>query len=197
MILGITGGFGCGKSAVLSHFAARGWQTADADRLCHEFYEERDPSFLAALTGRWGERVLDAAGGVDRRALGKIVFEDPAELAELTRLIYPRLGEKLRALTGSWKERKLNGAVEVPLLYEEGYESWFDATVAVWAAKEVRHARLAAARGFAAAEIRQREERQLASEVKLERADYALVNNSGREELEHQIDLLITQLQLR
>ena len=72
-----------------------------------------------------------------------------------------------------------------------------DATVAVWAAKEVRHARLTAARGFTAAEIRQREDRQLASDVKLERADYALINNSSREELERQIDLLISQLQLR
>ena len=197
MILGITGAFGCGKSAVLSHFAAWGWQTADADQLCHEFYQERDPSFLSALTGRWGKQVLDATGGVNRRALGKIVFSDPGELAELTRLIYPRLGEKLRTLTGSWKERELNGAVEVPLLYEERYESWFDATVAVWAAKEVRHARLTAARGFTAAEIRQREDRQLASDVKLERADYALINNTSREELERQIDLLISQLQLR
>ena len=175
MILGITGAFGCGKSAVLSHFAAWGWQTADADQLCHEFYQERDPSFLSALTGRWGKQVLDATGGVNRRALGKIVFSDPGELAELTRLIYPRLGEKLRTR----------------------YESWFDATVAVWAAKEVRHARLTAARGFTAAEIRQREDRQLASDVKLERADYALINNSSREELERQIDLLISQLQLR
>ena len=197
MILGITGAFGCGKSAVLSHFAARGWQTADADQLCHEFYQERDPSFLSALTGRWGKLVLDATGGVNRRALGKIVFSDPGELAELTRLIYPRLGEKLRTLTGSWKERELNGEVEVPLLYEERYESWYEATVPVWAAKEVRHARLTAARGFTAAEIRQREDRQLASDVKLERADYALINNSSREELERQIDLLISQLQLR
>ena len=66
MILGITGAFGCGKSAVLSHFAARGWQTADADQLCHEFYQERDPSFLSALTGRWGKQVSQG------RALGKI-----------------------------------------------------------------------------------------------------------------------------
>ncbi len=196
MILGITGAFGSGKSAVLSHFAARGWQTADADRLCHELYEERNPSLLAALTGRWGEQVLDDTGGVNRRALGKIVFSAAEELAELTRLVYPVLEERLAQLTESWKKRKLNGAIEVPLLYEARYESRFDATTAIWTAEKIRHARLAG-RGFTAAEIRQREERQLAPDLKLERAGYALINNGTRRELEHQIDLLISQLQSR
>ncbi len=194
MILGITGAFGCGKSAVLSYFSLRGWQVVSADQLCHELYEVGESSLLVALTERWGDQILDASGKVDRRELGRIVFSDPSELVELTRLIYPRLTERLDTVIGAWRQDHLNGVAEVPLLFEEHFESSFDATVAIWTANELRWQRLAKFRGFSSVEIRQREQLQMSSDLKLERADYGLINNGSRRELEWQIDQLLEQL---
>ena len=193
MILGITGALGCGKSAVLALFTARHWQTADADLLCHQIYDEDFNCLTQAIADRWGAKIVQK-GKIDRRALGKIVFNDPAELKALTELIYPRLNQKIKALISSWRKEKLNGVIELPLLFEEKYESWFDATLAVWARPEIRHQRLKEKRGFTDDEIRQREQRQMNADQKLERADYALINNSTPEMLANQLDLLLTSL---
>lgn len=98
MILGVTGAFGCGKSAVLAAFAAHGWRTADADHLCHELYAEPEGPLARQFAARWGREVLTPEGAVDRRRLGAIVFADRTELEFLTGTLYPELSRKLDGL---------------------------------------------------------------------------------------------------
>ena len=194
MILGITGAFGCGKSAVLAAFAAHGWRTADADTLCHELYAEPGGAMARQLAERWGKRILTAEGAVDRRKVGEIVFEKPEELVFLTELLYPELERKLDTLIGDCRRDGADGAYELPLLYEAGYEGKFDCVAAVWAAPEIRRARLREHRNFTELEIRQREARQLFADAKLERADFALINNGELRELELQVEHLVATL---
>jgi len=135
MILGITGAFGCGKSSVLAVFSARGWRTADADRLCHELYA--GGSELAAdLVKRWGAGILLPSGEVDRRRLASIVFEDQAELDALTALLYPRLAGRLDLFIDECRRDGTDAAIEIPLLYEAGLDEKFDAVAAVWSAPD-------------------------------------------------------------
>ncbi len=197
MILGITGSFGCGKSAVLSIFAARNWRTADADRICHELYDAPPPELTAALRGRWAERPFDTSGRIERSKLAGIVFADPVELEALTALVYPLLNRKLDDFIACCRRDDADAAIEIPLLYETGFENKFDRTVAVWAAPELRRRRLCERRHFTPENIADRERRQLAPDLKLERADAGLINNGTRAELERQIDRLINQLKVR
>lgn len=194
MILGITGAFGCGKSSVLAAFAARGWRTADADTLCHELYAEPGGAIARKLAERWGGGILTETGAVDRRKVGEIVFAKPEELDFLTELLYPELSRKLEALIGRCRRDGADGAYELPLLYEAGYEGKFDCVVAVWAASEIRRARLRTQRKFSDIEIRRREARQLFADAKLERADFAVINNGEFRELELQVERLIMAL---
>ncbi len=191
MILGITGAFGCGKSSVLAAFAARGWRTADADSLCHGLYAEPGGAIARRFAERWGVGVLASDGTVDRRRVGEIVFEKPEELEFLTGLLYPELSRKLEELIDGCRKDGADGAYEIPLLYEAGYEGHFDRVVAVWAAPEIRRARLREQRHFSDVEIRRREARQLFADAKLERADIALINNGDIRELELQVERLI------
>ena len=192
MILGITGAFGCGKSSVLAVFAARNWRTADADRICHRFYAADGP-LPGKLVERWGKTILLDSGEVDRGKLAAIVFADPAELDALTAMVYPLLADELDRLTGACRRDGIDAAIEIPLLYEADLAGKFDAVAAVWSAPEIRRERLRRKRNFDDAEIRRREARQLAADLKLERADYGLINNGPPEELERQINLLINQ----
>lgn len=192
MILGITGAFGCGKSSVLAVFAARNWRTADADRICHRFYAADGP-LPGKLAERWGKTILLDSGEVDRGKLAAIVFADPAELDALTAMVYPLLADELDRLTGACRRDGIDAAIEIPLLYEADLAGKFDAVAAVWSAPEIRRERLRRKRNFDDAEIRRREARQLAADLKLERADYGLINNGPPEELERQINLLINQ----
>ncbi len=191
MILGITGAFGSGKSACLAAFARHQWRTADADGLCHRLYDRRDATLTAAIVEHWGSGILQEDGSVDRRKLGEKVFQHPEELARLTALLYPSLLCELDAQIAACRHDGVNGAFELPLLYEGNFETRFDAVLAVWATPEIRRKRLNTLRGYDADEIRRREARQLSPELKLERADYALINNGTVGELNAQIDLFM------
>ena len=86
-------------------------------------------------------------------------------------------------------------ALEVPLLFELGWECEFPATLAVWAPAALRRARLRS-RGYEAAEVAARDRRQWSPERKLELADYAVINTGSPEFLKSQCKLLIKHLEL-
>ena len=71
MFIALTGGIGCGKSAALAAFANSGFITADADKICHEFY--KTPEGIKVVGARWPS-VIAEDGSIDRRKLGNIVF---------------------------------------------------------------------------------------------------------------------------
>ena len=81
-VLGLVGDICAGKSAVARALARRGARIFDADAAVHALY--REPDVVAAVVEQFGPGVLDAAGQVDRRALGARVFADPAALRWLT-----------------------------------------------------------------------------------------------------------------
>lgn len=191
MFIALTGGIGCGKSLVLAEFAKLGFQTSDADRICHEFY--RTDEGLRALTARWGETILDGAGELDRRKLGNIVFRDPAELEFLENLVRPWLKKRLEELHR--ETRSTDIMVEVPLLFEKDLAGGFDRTIAVWSDFAVRRKRLAA-RGWDHAECSRRERLQWDPARKLAAADLGLINQGSLELLSAQCRLLAEHLRV-
>ena len=164
----ITGGIAAGKSEALAAFARHGAATLSADDLVHELLAT-DDDVRDAIRARWGE---DAVG--DRARIGEIVFQDPAELEWLERLLHP----KTRAASAAWLAGVARpiAVIEVPLLYETGGESRFDAVVVITAPPEVRGQRRAG--------LAERESRLIADEEKLKRADYAFVNDGTLDDLD-------------
>ena len=193
MILGITGSIGCGKSTVLELFENAGWRTADADAICRSLYDDPEGDFAAACRARW-ENAFFTGGRFDRAKIAKVVFGSPEELKHLTELIYPHLGRVLDDFAAAARRDGATAAVEVPLLYENDMEGRFDAVLTVWAPPELRHERLRRFRNFDDAEIRRREALQMDPDVKLERADYALVNSGSAADLAAQFEILLTQI---
>ena len=177
LAVAITGAIGAGKSEALAAFARHGAATISSDELVHELY--RDPAVRAALRERYGDRVF-AGGEVDRRAVGQIVFTDPAELAWLEQLLHPRTMARSEAWLdelSSLEEPPALAVNEIPLLYETGSEGRFDAVVVVTAPREMREAR-------AGARLDEREDRLLPDEEKTRRADFAFVNDGSLDELD-------------
>ena len=193
MFIALTGGIGCGKSLVLAEFAKLGFQTSDADRICHEFY--RTGEGVRALTARWGKTILNDAGELDRRKLGNIVFRDPAELAFLENLIQPWLKKQLEELRGKARAGT-EIMVEVPLLFEKDLAGEFDRTVAVWSDFALRRNRLAT-RGWDHAECSRRERLQWDPARKLASADFGLINQGSLTLLSAQCRSLAERLRTR
>src|SRR5437763_9372687 len=93
-VIGIVGGIGSGKSLVAAEFARHGGVIIAGDQLGHEAL--RRPDIRARIVERWGDRVLDAAGNIDRRQLASIVFADTGELAALESITHPYIGQRIR-----------------------------------------------------------------------------------------------------
>jgi dephospho-CoA kinase len=175
----ITGGIGAGKSEALAAFARHGAATVSSDEIVHRLLRE-DPEIRQALLQRFGERILDEAGQVDRAAIAETVFDDREALAWLEGLLHPRVTREYL----EWRERLAHlpnppavCATEVPLLYEVGGQDSFDAVVVVTAPRDVRTARTKVP-------TEQREPRLLPDTVKVTQADFAYVNEGSLEELD-------------
>ena len=189
----ITGGIGAGKSEALAAFARHGAATISSDDIVHRLLRE-DEEVQRALVERFGTGILDEAGNVDRRAIGRIVFDDRDALAWLEGLLHPRVvGEYM-----SWRDRiaaapdpPVATVTEVPLLFEVGGETRFDEVVVITAPAELRRQR---ARVPDAAE---REPRLLPDEEKIARADFSYVNDGTRAELDDFVREVMAELRGR
>lgn len=92
--IGITGPIGCGKSQVGRWLTERGARVVDADRVAREVTAPGTPVH-AAILHRFGAAVTEADGTVDRAALGRIVFADPAALRDLEALVHPAVRPRI------------------------------------------------------------------------------------------------------
>jgi dephospho-CoA kinase len=179
LAVAITGGIGAGKSEALAAFARHGAATISSDEIVHRLLRE-DEQVRNALLERFGERILDEAGQLDRSAIAEVVFGDREALDWLERLLHPLVAREYlewREELGHLANPPAVCATEVPLLYEAGGEDRFDAVVVVTAPPEVR-----AARSRVQAELR--EPRLLPDDEKVKRADYVYVNDGTLEELD-------------
>lgn len=172
--LGLTGGMGCGKTTVLKMFAEAGFATLETDRIARDLLST-DPEVIAALRGRWGGRIFDEAGKVDRHALAAIVFIDQAELAWLEGCLHPKVRERWLGTLAAAPQN--HWAVEIPLLLEKNLEKYFDFVVCVSVERQAQQARLRA-RGLSEKDQRARLARQWPLSRKAAAAD-VVVDNSG------------------
>lgn len=186
MIAGLTGGIGCGKSSVLRIFAEMGWTTIDADKICRDFYDNKDPRLLASLRGLWPE-LIDADNVIDKRKIADIVFKDAAQLEKLNSILHPLIKEEADKLIALNKGKDI--IFDVPLLFEKGWEDLFDVVIAVWIDQETQSARLSA-RGMTKADIARRIANQMSAQEKLERADFGIINRLGFDALREQCEKL-------
>lgn len=186
--VGLTGGIGSGKSEVARMLAARGALVVDADALAREALAPGTPG-LAAVIAEFGPDVLAPDGSLDRAALGRIVFADPARREALERIVHPYVGRRSAELIAAAPEDAVV-VYDVPLLVEKQLQDGFDVVVVVLAREEERVRRLAAARGMDEADARARIAHQATDEQRRAVADVVIVNDGDLAALEQQVDAL-------
>jgi dephospho-CoA kinase len=190
LIVGLTGGMGCGKSTAAAFFADRGFQRLDSDAVVRDLLLP-DPAVRQAIRARLGEAMFAADGSVRRDRLGGKVFGDPAELAWLESLLHPRLYDHWRQTFAAGPGRPW--LVEVPLLFEKGLENWFDFTVCVTTDSVLQLRRLEL-KGIPPELARQRLAKQLPLARKCELADHVLLNDGSPDFLREQVNALADRL---
>jgi dephospho-CoA kinase len=187
MILGLTGGMGCGKTTVASMLAAHGFTPLDSDAIIRSELLV-DAEVITAIREHFGPGVLADSGMVDRGRLARRVFAEDAALEWLENLLHPRLYAYWRkAFAG---ERAKSWVVEVPLLFEKSLQNWFDFTVCVASDPTIQLARLEQ-RGLPPPLARQRISKQLPLAQKIELVDFVLLNDGSPEFLREQVGRLV------
>ncbi|MBT5903681.1 MAG: dephospho-CoA kinase [Opitutaceae bacterium] len=190
MIIGVTGGMGCGKSTAARMIEAAGYRRIDSDALVRERIL-MDNEVVALAETRWGQEILDGQGAINRKALAARIFSDDQERETLESWVHPRLYVLWRELlqedeSGKW-------VIEVPLLFEQKLENWFDFILCVASSADVQLARLSE-RGISHALAGQRISKQMSLGRKLELADMVLWNDGSLSFLQKQIDQTLTKM---
>lgn len=188
MVIGLTGGIGCGKSAAAACFAELGFNVVDADLLARQVLES--PGCVSQLRARWGEACLGKDGRPDRRWIAAKVFNDPAERAFLEGLTHPEVARLRQAAVA---DPHRHHVVEIPLLFEKNLTAGFASVVCVACSEEVRRARLLG-KGLSAEEIAARINSQLPLSEKVKRADAVIWNDGDLRFLRDQVAALVRRL---
>ena len=190
-IIGLTGGIACGKSTVSTELRAHGAAIIDADALAHELSQPHQQIYNAYVE-RFGREIVTADGMLDRVAIARRVFADPAVRAEVDAIAHPLIRmaaeERLRAARD---ENKRAAVLDVPLLFEAGWDALADETWVVALPREEQLARLLARdKNMTEREARARIAAQMPLAEKCARADVVIDNSGTVEEIREYIGKL-------
>jgi len=177
-VIGLTGGIAAGKSTVSEALREAGAVVIDADKVGHDAYRPGTETH-AALVEAFGPQIVAEGGEIDRRALGAIVFADPAQRQRLQDIVWPRMKEMMRS---QLEDQAANGTdlavIEAAVLFEAGWQDLMDEIWVVQVPEAVARERLMARNGMSADDANARIRAQLSND---ERARHAqvIIDNSG------------------
>ena len=175
MIIGITGGTGCGKTTLLDVIREKGGLVLDCDAIYHELLRT-DKELLSAIEARFPGTVED--GVLQRKKLGSIVFADKAALEDLSHITGGAIGRELHRQLAT---KPALAAIDAIRLFEGGLNKLCKLTIAVTAPEEVRVKRLMARDNITEEYARSRIAAQPSEEEFSAKCDYTLRNDSTKE----------------
>ncbi len=188
MVIGLTGGIGCGKSAAAAFFAQAGYRVVDTDQLARQVLSS--PACIEKLLGRWGRDCLGSDGLPARSWIAAKVFADEAERLFLESVTHPEIARLRKEAT---QDVTANYVVEIPLLFEKKLASEFDVTVCVASTDSVRLARWLA-KGFSVEDIQRRINSQLPLMEKFKLSGVVIWNDGSLEFLREQVLAVVRNL---
>ena len=188
MRVALTGGIATGKSVVAGLLRDRGFPVIDADRAARDAVAPGTPGLQEVVT-RFGRGVLRPDGGLDRQALGRLVFADGEARRALEALLHPRVRAAIDGFFAQLPDGA-PGVAEIPLAYETGWGARFDCVVVVACRPETQRARLMARDGLTREEAEQRLAAQWPIADKVRLADAVVLTDGDLQSTVTQTDRL-------
>lgn len=186
-ILGLTGGIASGKSTVSTYLAQKGALIVDADLIARQVVAKKS-SGLKQIVAKFGEEILTASGELDRKKLGKLVFSNKELLKALTDITGPLIrAEILREIQAAKKAQVKLVVLDIPLLFETGYQTLCDKVMVVTIPSKLQLERVMKRDNLSAAEARKRIANQLPASKRNELADVLIDNSKSVAETYQQV----------
>jgi dephospho-CoA kinase len=191
LLVGLTGNYGMGKSAVLSIFEKLGAEVLDADTIVASLITEKD--VIEKIKGLLGNNVLHENGSLNKKLVADIIFKNDALRHALEDIIHPLVFDRINMLIKKMSGREKIIIVEIPLLYERGYENRFERTITVYTTEETALNRLSKM-GIGKEEAILRLRSQISVNEKIKRSDFAIDNNGTIDETQAQAEKIYGKL---
>ena len=188
-LIGLTGGIASGKSLVSRQLQGLGTVVIDADRIAREVVQPGKPGW-ELIVREFGRSLIDSDGGLDRKALGRLVFNDPRALERLNRIMHPLILAEIEKLLQIYRSGHEGVVVlDAPLLFETGLDQSVDEVWVVMVDHQTQVKRLMERDRLTEQEAEHRIRLQIPLEEKVSRADRVIDNRGLPEETERQVKL--------
>ena len=189
-IIGITGGIASGKSTVTEFLRQKGFQVVDADAVVHQL-QKPGGRLYQVLVEHFGEKILLENGELNRPILASLIFSNPEEQEWSKRTQGEIIREELAALRNQLNQTEALFFMDIPLLFEQNYASWFDETWLVYVRRDTQQDRLMNRDQLSQESAKTRLASQWPLEEKKRFASHILDNNGSREQLLSQVVTLL------
>ena len=194
-IIGITGGIASGKSTVTEFLRQKGFQVVDADAVVHQL-QKPGGQLYQVLVEHFGEKILLENGELNRPLLASLIFSNPEEQEWSKRTQGEIIREELAALRNQFAQTEALFFMDIPLLFEQNYASWFDETWLVYVNRDIQLERLMKRDQISKEAAETRLNSQWPLERKISLASHSLDNNGNREQLIAQVIQLLEEMSL-
>ena len=189
-IIGITGGIASGKSTVTEFLRQKGFQVVDADAVVHQL-QKPDGRLYQVLVDHFGEKILLENGELNRPLLASLIFSNPEEQEWSKETQGELIREELGFVRDKLAQTEDLFFMDIPLLFEQEYASWFDETWLVYVSRDTQLDRLMKRDYLTIEDAQARLASQWPLEEKKRLASHILDNNGSREQLLSQVASLL------
>ena len=192
-IIGITGGIASGKSTVTEFLRQKGFQVVDADAVVHQL-QKPGGRLYQVLVEHFGEKILLENGELNRPLLASLIFLNPEEQEWSKSTQGEIIREELAALRNQFAQTEDIFFMDIPLLFEQDYASWFDETWLVYVNRDVQLERLMKRDQISKEAAESRLNSQWPIERKISLSSHSLDNNRNQEQLIAQVVQLLEEM---
>lgn len=194
-IIGITGGIASGKSTVTEFLRRNGFEVVDADVVVHQL-QKPGGRLYQVLVEHFGDKVLLENGELNRPLLASLIFANPEEQEWSKNTQGEIIREELALLRNQLAQTEALFFMDIPLLFEQNYASWFDETWLVYVNRDVQLERLMKRDQISKEAAESRLNSQWPLERKMVLASHSLDNNGNQKELITQVVRLLEEMRL-
>ena len=183
--IGLTGVMGAGKSSVIEILKEKQIPVLDCDEINRTLQQKGQKGYLQ-LVKAFSDEILNDQGELDKQKMSNLIFSNKQKKRQAEEILHPLIKEEIGHRISQLSDTAI-AVVEVPLLFEVHWESFFDEIWVVASDEEILLERLLKFRHVSKKEAIRRLTAQLPQQEKIKRADAVLWNNGDKEELRKQI----------
>lgn len=187
LVVGLTGGIGCGKSAATELFEKRNIPVIDADKIAHTIVQPGQYA-LTLLQKQFGEHILNINGSLNRDKLRKLVFQNPDTKEKLEKILHPiifsTMHRQLQRMQSPY------GILSIPLLFETNHQREVNRVLVIDCPEKIQVERVKRRNNFDSKLIQSIMNSQCSRSVRLKQADDIIENSSSLQSLEDAVQKL-------